>query len=195
MGTISLHAQLTVLWVTGIAALCGAAIGLERERCRKAAGLRTHMLVAAASAMATGVGAALTGDRGDPTRVLHGIITGIGFLGSGVIFRDRKGTAGLTSAAVIMLTAMIGAACGLGAPVLAVGVTFFALSTLWYVKRVEHTFTTRWSEPRPRRPQPRRPASGVLADLRAVTIDLRPQPRPRPAEIRRNPRPTPRRDC
>ena len=81
---ISLGQQLTVLALTGVAAMCGALIGLERERSGKAAGLRTHMLVAAASAMATGAGAAFAGDRGDPTRVLHGVITGIGFLGSGV---------------------------------------------------------------------------------------------------------------
>lgn len=191
---MSLAAQVQVLGFTGLGAACGAAIGMERERSGKAAGLRTHILVSAASAMATGAGAAVVGAHGDPTRVLHGVITGIGFLGSGVIFRDAKQQSGLTSAAAIMFTAMIGSVCGLGAPVLAIGATTFALVTLWYARRVEQGLNTRWETRSPRRSRRDRGRSGTgiawrdavaqmngAIDLRdAASHDVRPNPRPQP---------------
>jgi putative Mg2+ transporter-C (MgtC) family protein len=100
---------------------------------------------------------------GDPTRALRGVITGIGFLGSGVIFRDthQPAGAGHTSAAVIMLTAMIGAVCGLGAPVLAVGGTAFALGTLWYARRVERRLNDHWENRDRRRQRRNRHRTGV----------------------------------
>jgi putative Mg2+ transporter-C (MgtC) family protein len=207
---MELAAQLEVLGTSALAALCGAAVGLERERSGKAAGLRTHMLVASASAMATGIGAQLVAaSGGDPTRVLHAVITGVGFIGSGVIFRDARQQSGLTSSAVIMVTSMIGAACGLGAPVVACGATLLAVSTLWHGKRVGITVSDRWVEPatsrhtrrrfeRDRRrherwlertpapasrrtPAPRPCADDVTVVLRDdAELDLRPNPRPRP---------------
>lgn len=199
---ISTAAQLDVLGLTGLAAACGAAIGLERERSGKVAGLRTHILVSAASAMATGIGTVVVGG-GDPTRVLHGVITGIGFLGTGVIFRDDRQPSGITSAATIMLTAMIGGACGLGAPILAVGATSFALGTLWYARRVEHRLNDRWRRQDERRRRDRR-AGITMRQLRTLApIDLRDEadaaadvaasPAPR-RDPRPNPRPRPRAD-
>lgn len=191
---ISTAAQLNVLGLTGLAAACGAAIGLERERSGKVAGLRTHILVSAASAMATGVGTVVVGG-GDPTRVLHGVITGIGFLGTGVIFRDDRQPSGITSAATIMLTAMIGGACGLGAPILAVGATSFALGTLWYARRVEHHLNDRWRRQDARRRRDRR-AGITMRQLRTLApIDLRDDTEPVSSpEPRRDPRPQPRPD-
>lgn len=177
MKALPIEDQVLVLGLTGVAALFGAVIGLERERSGKAAGLRTHMLVASASALATGMGGLLVTSAGDPTRVLHGVITGIGFLGSGVIFRDRRDTAGLTSAAVIMLTAMIGATCGLGAPLLAGGVTFFALATLRYVRWVERRFRRRSSD--------RSLARGEYHPPRALRREVERAFRPNPRPLRR----------
>jgi len=194
MMLMSTAVQIEVLALTGLAAACGAVIGLERERSGKAAGLRTHILVAASSAMATGAGTAVVG-TGDPTRVLHGVITGIGFLGSGVIFRDTRqpGGTGHTSAAVVMLTAMIGAVCGLGAPVLAVGGTAFGFGTLWYARRLERRLSDHWDgRDRRRRRRDRRRNGITMRELReSEPIDLRDDARAG-SDVPRNPRPNPR---
>jgi putative Mg2+ transporter-C (MgtC) family protein len=100
----------------------GALIGLNRELKRKPAGLRTHSLVALGAAVLTtlmstqdGSGALLHPDA--LSRVIQGIITGIGFLGAGVILHsaDSKHVSGLTTAASIWLAACLGCACGSGA--------------------------------------------------------------------------------
>ena len=107
----------------GVAGLLGAAIGLERELEEKAAGLRTHMLVALGSALFTLVSAygfhAFLADggavvRADPSRIAAQIVTGIGFLGAGVIFRQGLTVRGLTTAATLWLVAAIGMAAGAG---------------------------------------------------------------------------------
>lgn len=99
-----------------LAAALGAAIGYERERQRKAAGLRTHTLISAGAALFTL--ASIYGFNGgaDPSRVAAGVVAGIGFIGAGVIFRGMgsSGLAGLTSAACIWATAAIGLAAGAG---------------------------------------------------------------------------------
>ena len=108
-----------------LAALLGGAIGLERELDEKAAGLRTHMLVAAGSALFTLVSAygfsgilSHSGSqvlvRLDPSRIAAQIVTGIGFLGAGVIFRQGFTIRGLTTAASLWLVAAIGMAAGAG---------------------------------------------------------------------------------
>ncbi|KLU11039.1 MgtC/SapB family protein [Kocuria sp. SM24M-10] len=106
-----------------------ALVGLERRLRRKSAGLRTHALVGTGSAVFTLVSAygfgALPGiDAGpDPSRVAAQIVTGIGFLGAGVIFTNRDVVHGLTTAASIWLSAAIGMACGAGLVPLAVVAT------------------------------------------------------------------------
>ena len=96
-------------------------IGLERELDEKAAGLRTHMLVSVGSALFTLVGAYGFADffdgntvSFDPSRVAAQIVTGIGFLGAGVIFRQGFTVRGLTTAASLWLVAAIGMAAGAG---------------------------------------------------------------------------------
>jgi putative Mg2+ transporter-C (MgtC) family protein len=109
----------------GVAAALGGAIGLERELDEKAAGLRTHMLVSVGSALFTLVSAygfsgilAHSGSqvlvRLDPSRIAAQIVTGIGFLGAGVIFRQGFTIRGLTTAASLWLVAAIGMAAGAG---------------------------------------------------------------------------------
>jgi putative Mg2+ transporter-C (MgtC) family protein len=108
-----------------VAAVLGGAIGLERELDEKAAGLRTHMLVSVGSALFTLVSAygfsgilSHSGSqvlvRLDPSRIAAQIVTGIGFLGAGVIFRQGFTIRGLTTAASLWLVAAIGMAAGAG---------------------------------------------------------------------------------
>lgn len=103
-----------------VAVLAGGLFGLNRDLHRKLAGLRTHALVTLGAAMATI--AILNGQMADGSanmdavsRVLQGILTGIGFLGAGVIIRDAEGhVSGLTTAATIWVSAVLGTLCGLG---------------------------------------------------------------------------------
>ena len=104
------------------AALLGGLIGLERELADQPAGLRTHILVSLGAALFTAVGAygvaPLTGGDGrigfDPTRVAAQVVTGIGFLGAGVIFQQGFSVRGLTTAAALWVTAAVGTAVALG---------------------------------------------------------------------------------
>ena len=112
---------LDVLFRLGVAAGLGAVIGLERELDEKAAGLRTHMLVSLGSALFTMVGAygfedfAANGGVGtDPSRIAAQVVTGIGFLGAGVIFRQGFTIRGLTTAASLWVVAAVGMAAGAG---------------------------------------------------------------------------------
>jgi putative Mg2+ transporter-C (MgtC) family protein len=110
----------------GLALLLSAAIGLERELRQKSAGLRTHTLVGAGAALFM-----LISKYGftdvleprlivlDPSRVAAQIVTGVGFLGAGLIFVRQDAVRGLTTAAAVWLTAAVGAAAGAGLPVLA----------------------------------------------------------------------------
>ncbi len=104
----------------GVAVLVGAMLGLNRDLHGKPAGLRTHALVTLGAPMATLVIINLqgTGNPTDPnalSRVVQGILTGIGFLGAGVIIRDPEGhVSGLTTAATIWVAAVMGIICGAG---------------------------------------------------------------------------------
>ena len=96
-----------------LAALLGAAIGLERELSGKAAGLRTNLLICLGASVFTIMSREMaTGAEGSVTRIAAQIVTGVGFLGAGAIIQDRRGVHGLTTAATIWLVASIGLACG-----------------------------------------------------------------------------------
>jgi len=99
-----------------IAALFGAIIGVQRERAGKAAGLRTHMLVAMGGALFVVSGAESGMTPEDLSRVIQGLITGIGFIGAGAILKlpEERYIGGLTTAAGIWMTAAVGVAAGLG---------------------------------------------------------------------------------
>jgi putative Mg2+ transporter-C (MgtC) family protein len=109
-------------------------IGMDRERRDKSAGLRTHILVGVGACLITILSiAAFPG--GDPTRVASSIVTGVGFLGAGVIWRGKNRVHDLTTAASIWVTAAIGMAVGVGAWLLAVIITllvWFTLRVLYY---------------------------------------------------------------
>ena len=113
-----------------LAFVLSALIGLEREFRQKSAGLRTHTLVGFAAALIMlvskyGFTNVLVTSRVvvDPSRVAAQIVSGIGFIGGGLIFVRRDSVRGLTTAAIVWLTASVGMACGAGLPILAVFVT------------------------------------------------------------------------
>ncbi|MGD3108367.1 MgtC/SapB family protein [Streptomyces sp. YGL11-2] len=113
-----------------IALLLSSLIGLEREARQKSAGLRTHTLVGVGSALFMevsihGFGSVLgmDGVTLDPSRIAAQVVSGIGFIGGGLIFVRKDAVRGLTTAATIWLTCAIGMACGGGLPLLAVGAT------------------------------------------------------------------------
>lgn len=95
-----------------LACLCGALVGYERNRRHKDAGIRTHLLVSLGAALITIVSSHGFGD--DPSRVAANIVTGIGFLGAGVIFMRGRAVTGLTTAAGIWTMAGVGMAIGTG---------------------------------------------------------------------------------
>lgn len=98
-----------------MAALLGGALGYERKRAGKSAGIRTHMLVSLGAALFVLIPQQAGASPSDITRVLQGVVTGIGFLGAGTILKDDRGEVrGLTTAAGIWLTAAIGVAAGMG---------------------------------------------------------------------------------
>ncbi len=115
-----------------LAALLGGIVGYEREHKGKAAGLRTHMLVAMGAALFV-----LVPERGgmgiaDMSRVIQGVVAGVGFLGAGAIIKrhSEEQEQGLTTAAGIWMTAAIGVACGLGREAIALLATLLAIVIL-----------------------------------------------------------------
>ena len=129
----------------GMAVLLGGLLGYERERSGKAAGLRTHMLVALGAAIFVLV--PLQGGMavGDLSRVLQGVIAGIGFLGAGAIIKlgSEREIHGLTTSAGIWMTAAIGVAAGMGREATAVLSTLLALFVLAVLRRVEARISSR----------------------------------------------------
>ena len=130
-----------------VAALCGAAIGFERTWRFKEAGIRTHIIVCVASAMAMivskygfadlGADGGLFGTHGtDPARIAAQVVSGISFLGAGVIFRHGGTVTGLTTAAGVWATAGIGLAVGAGmywlGVFVAVLVALLQIMTHWF---------------------------------------------------------------
>src|SRR5207248_10519029 len=104
-----------------LAALLGALIGFERERHDRPAGLRTHILVCMGAALITQVSRHLGGVRFDESRIAAQIVSGIGFLGAGTIFRTGSVVRGLTTAASLWVVAGIGMASAGGADTLQIG--------------------------------------------------------------------------
>ena len=114
-----------------LAFVLSASIGLEREMRQKSAGLRTYTLVGFSSALVMlvskyGFTDILESGRIvlDPSRIAAQIVSGIGFIGGGLIFVRKDIVRGLTTAATVWLTATVGMACGAGLPILAIAVTF-----------------------------------------------------------------------
>ncbi|MGH2657232.1 MAG: MgtC/SapB family protein [Actinomycetota bacterium] len=146
------------------AAVAGALIGFERELRDQPAGFRTHMLVALGSCVFTVISAygfgELTGRgdvRTDPTRIAAQIVTGIGFLGAGVIFRQGLTVRGLTTAASLWVTAALGMAVGAGAYLVAGAGTAIAVLTIVALRPV------------------RRAVRGLRTEQEELVLEVRPE--------------------
>ena len=127
-----------IVFRLSLAALLGGLLGYQRERHGKAAGVRTHMLVAMGAALFVLVPQQGGMDVADMSRVIQGIVTGVGFLGAGAIIKrhSEEDVQGLTTAAGVWMTAAIGIACGLGRELTAVISTVLALGVLALVPRL-----------------------------------------------------------
>ena len=97
-----------------VAMLLGSLVGFERQWQQKSAGLRTNTLVSLGAAAFILLSVSMTGAQGDPSRVAGQIVTGIGFLGAGVIMRNGLAVQGLNTAATIWCSAAVGSLCGVG---------------------------------------------------------------------------------
>jgi putative Mg2+ transporter-C (MgtC) family protein len=122
-----------------IAMMLGAVVGLQRERAGKPAGLRTHMLVCLGGALFVIASLQFGMDADGVSRVIQGLVTGIGFLGAGAILklRETREVEGLTTAAGIWLTAAVGVTVGLGRLGLALVSIVLAWITLSLLGKVE----------------------------------------------------------
>ncbi len=121
-----------------VAAVLGGLLGLERERAGKSAGVRTHMLVAMGAALFVLVAQQVGIDTPDMSRVIQGIVAGVGFLGAGTILKgdSESQVHGLTTAAGIWLTSAIGVAAGLGQESTAVLSAVLAFTVLWALPKL-----------------------------------------------------------
>ena len=127
------------------AAAAGALVGIDREAHGKPAGLRTHALVALGAALVTVCGIQYlerSSDEAALTRVIQGVIAGVGFLGGGAILRthDRDAVTGLTTAATIWIVAALGIACGGGHWVAVTTAVVLAAVILIFGRRLDQFF-------------------------------------------------------
>jgi putative Mg2+ transporter-C (MgtC) family protein len=149
--TMNWQGQLDVLGRIAFAGLLGGVIGWEREWARKPAGVRTQMFVAAGAALFMVLGEAIVRHfqaqsqpdgsivSADPIRIIHAIVIGVSFLGTGTIVRrdEGGGVEGLTTAASVLLTTGIGLAVAMRQYILATGMTFLTILVLFGVRRLE----------------------------------------------------------
>lgn len=131
-----------------LAALVGGAIGLEREYRDKSAGFRTMILISVGSCLFTIISDAMADSISDNTRIASAIVSGVGFLGAGVILKDGTSIRGLTTAASIWMVAALGTAMGMGLYEVSAIVTVGILTVLWFLPAFEryvdelHEFVT-----------------------------------------------------
>ncbi len=120
------------------AAVLGGLVGYERERKGRAAGLKTHILVSIGSALFVLAPAMAEVPMEDITRVMQGIVSGIGFLGAGAIIKMEKDVRveGLTTAAGIWMTSAIGMAAGMGMEIVALVTTVVALLVVGMIPKI-----------------------------------------------------------
>ncbi|HEY5805668.1 MAG TPA: MgtC/SapB family protein [Lysobacter sp.] len=145
--------QLMVLGDTAIAMVLGGAIGFERELKNRPAGFRTHMLVAGAAALLVGLGQLVITDHRldgegltlDPLRLVEAVIAGVSFIGAGTIFghRGSQVVAGITTAASILMVAVIGVMAGFRYHLLALAATVLTLLVLAAVGAFERRMLAR----------------------------------------------------
>lgn len=137
----ALDPETRAFWLhLGTAVLCGGLIGIERQLRGKAAGIRTSILICLGTSIFVSLGASQPANLADPTRVLAQVVSGIGFLGGGVILAREGLVTGVTSAAVIWVLAALGAMIGLGHLTATLVLTLATLAILIGVELLESAF-------------------------------------------------------
>ncbi|HEX7774591.1 MAG TPA: MgtC/SapB family protein [Pyrinomonadaceae bacterium] len=133
-----------VLIRTITAVILGGIVGMQREKVGKPAGLRTHMLVSLGTAVVVLACSGIGMDMDGLSRVIQGIVTGIGFVGAGTILKltDQREIEGLTTATGLWMTAAIGVAVGLGALGIAVIATVLTM-IVFYLQGLEDALNKR----------------------------------------------------
>ncbi len=140
--------ELMTIAIVGYAMVLGGVVGFERELKNRPAGFRTHMLVAGAAALLVEIGQLVVqgssgGDAGtlrvDPLRLVEAVISGVAFIGAGTIFarRSEDSVEGITTAASLLMVAVIGVAAGFGHHAVAIGSTVLTLLVLTVLNVVE----------------------------------------------------------
>ncbi|MFT6747247.1 MAG: putative Mg2+ transporter-C (MgtC) family protein [Glaciecola sp.] len=119
---------------------CSFAIGLERQIFGKPAGIRTSILICLGAYCFVALSASLIGDSTDSSRVVGQIVTGIGFLGAGIMFNNGEIVQGITSASVIWIIAAVGCLIGFGYFGAAIGITVITIFVLLGISFLEHRF-------------------------------------------------------
>lgn len=157
-------AELGVVLKTAYAMVLGGVIGWERELKNRPAGFRTHMLVCGAAALLVGLADLIAVHfsaeayrelvRVDPLRLIEAVVAAVGFLGAGAIFRrgDGDNVSGITTAASMLMVAVLGIAAGLGTYVLALGATLLTLAVLLVLQLMEKRTAGARSPQEPRDP-------------------------------------------
>jgi len=151
MSITSIHQELEFLktipihWLVkiGMSVICGAIFGLERELKRKAAGLRTNVLICMGATLYMLLSELILSQTlstaGDPTRIAGQVVVGMGFIGGGAIIQSRGRIIGLTTAALMWVVAAIGLVIGAGFPLLGLIVTLFAVILMVLVGNLEYS--------------------------------------------------------
>lgn len=138
LGPDALSPETSTFWLhIGTAMLVGGAIGLERQIHGKEAGVRTSILICLGTEIFVALGASFPIHEADPTRVVGQVVTGIGFLGAGVILSREGRLVGVTTAALIWMLAALGAMIGLGYLVAALVITLVTLAALTGVEKLD----------------------------------------------------------
>ena len=134
--------ELDMMLRLSLSVLFGGAIGYVREIKRKAAGLRTHILVCMGSCVFTIVSIMIAREsaNADPSRIASCVVTGIGFIGAGAIFQSGGNVMGLTTAASIWMVAAIGLAVGAGFYETAIFATILSLIVIQLLQVIERKY-------------------------------------------------------
>ncbi len=122
------------------AVLCGFGFGLERQIRGRPVGVRTAIMICLGSEVFVQLGSSIQLPNADPTRVLGQIITGIGFLGAGVMLSRGNYVLGVTSASIIWMIAAVGAVIGLGYVAAGISITFTCITVLLFFEILEKYF-------------------------------------------------------
>ena len=123
-----------------VSIVCGSLVGLDRQLRGKPAGIRTSSLICLGTTIFVTLGSSYAPNQGDQLRVLSQVVTGIGFLGAGVIMSKEGLVTGVTSASVIWVLATIGSSVGMGYYGMALAVTIATVAVLVGVEWLEETF-------------------------------------------------------